>query len=102
MQHDPRYVSQDLEDQTNDHAGHVSPCLVLDAEVGVGKNEKAKEGGEEDIAAVAGEVGEDGTLGEAAGVEGAVVPVGESCVAAGVWVDCHGWESRMGGRGGDL
>lgn len=42
MQHDSAGVSDDLEDETTDHANHESPCLIPNTETDLGDQEQPK------------------------------------------------------------
>lgn len=88
MYQHPRNVSDDFEDQADDHGDGETPCSVPDSEAELCEDADAEEDGEEEVAAVGGAVEEVG-LGETAGLEGTVIweDVG---VAVCEGVDGHG------------
>lgn len=42
-------VSDDLKQEPAEHAGHITPCFILDAEKYLGDEENAEDGEEDDV-----------------------------------------------------
>ncbi len=51
VEQDASDVADDLADESNEHGGHVAPCLVSDSQVQVGEDVEAEDGGVQRVAA---------------------------------------------------
>lgn len=49
MDLDTSNVSYDFKQEPADHAGHITPCFVLDTEEDLGNEENTKDGEKEDV-----------------------------------------------------